>query len=215
MTTKIPKELKAYQSARREGSKAVVLEAAAELFLNNGFLRTSITEIAKKAGVSPATIYKAFGTKEALFISMMEREIQSTQVPVEALVSTFTDARQAVRTIAFLYKAVMTETRVPLMARLIGSEGKHLPHLIEPFLDAQGRGPTQSNGEALMRALADKGLLRSDRNIAFAVYQFVGMLDEVLLLHPQATGKVIDDIDDYIEDCVDMFCARYANTSDS
>jgi AcrR family transcriptional regulator len=53
-------------SRRRAGSEATqrrIVEAATELFLRDGYGRTSIEQIAEEAGVSPATIYKLFKNK--------------------------------------------------------------------------------------------------------------------------------------------------------
>ncbi len=51
---------------RREQSKEEIRKAAWELFSQFGVDRVSIADIARKAEVSPATIYNNFGSKEAL-----------------------------------------------------------------------------------------------------------------------------------------------------
>jgi AcrR family transcriptional regulator len=51
---------------RREQSKEEIRRAAWELFGQFGVEKVSITDIARKAGVSQATIYNNFGSKETL-----------------------------------------------------------------------------------------------------------------------------------------------------
>ena len=51
---------------RREQSKEEIRKAAWELFSQFGVDKVSIADIARKAGVSQATIYNNFGSKEAL-----------------------------------------------------------------------------------------------------------------------------------------------------
>ena len=51
---------------RKEQSKEDIRRAAWELFSQFGVDRVSIVDIARKAGVSQATIYNNFGSKEAL-----------------------------------------------------------------------------------------------------------------------------------------------------
>ena len=51
---------------RKEQSKEDIRRAAAELFAQFGVDKVSIASIARKAGVSQATIYNNFGSKEAL-----------------------------------------------------------------------------------------------------------------------------------------------------
>lgn len=50
----------------RQSRKAELIEAAMELFANNGFAGTSISSVANKAGVSKGLIYNYFENKEAL-----------------------------------------------------------------------------------------------------------------------------------------------------
>ena len=65
---------------RKEQSKEDIRMAAWELFSQFGVDKVSMTDVARKAGVSQATIYNNFGSKEAL-----AREFVTTMV--ESLVS--------------------------------------------------------------------------------------------------------------------------------
>ena len=63
---------------RKQQSKDEIRKAAWELFSQFGVDKVSITDIARKAGVSPATIYNNFKSKEALareFVSGMVEEL--------------------------------------------------------------------------------------------------------------------------------------------
>ena len=55
------------QSGRKAETQERILAAAMELFLRRGFERTSITQIAAKAGVSRAAVFWHFGDKLTLF----------------------------------------------------------------------------------------------------------------------------------------------------
>lgn len=55
---------------RTERKRRAILAAAAELFLRQGFERTSMDEVAALAGVSKQTVYAQFSSKDALFIAM-------------------------------------------------------------------------------------------------------------------------------------------------
>ena len=48
-----------------------ILDAAYELFRNNGFEKTSMAEINAKAGCSKPTLYSYFSSKEELFVDCM------------------------------------------------------------------------------------------------------------------------------------------------
>ena len=61
----MPKTKEQFKEIRSK-SKAAIMEAALELFANNGFHSTSITQIAKKAGISKGLMYNYFDSKENL-----------------------------------------------------------------------------------------------------------------------------------------------------
>ena len=60
---------------RRERRRAAVVEAARRLFLREGFSGTTIARIAKDAGVSEETVYKAFGNKIALVRAIRDQAL--------------------------------------------------------------------------------------------------------------------------------------------
>jgi len=58
-----------------------MFQAALEEFSRCGFHQTSVDSIAAKAGVSKATLYSHFGTKEALFLAVFEMVLKQTIKP--------------------------------------------------------------------------------------------------------------------------------------
>lgn len=56
----------------REGKRQLILDAALELFANNGYHRTSISAIAKSAGIAKGLLYNYFKSKEQLVIELMK-----------------------------------------------------------------------------------------------------------------------------------------------
>src|SRR5580692_1209845 len=53
---------------------SVVLDAAAECYLRLGVTKTTAADIAAAAGISRATLYRRFGSHEAIFLAVLERE---------------------------------------------------------------------------------------------------------------------------------------------
>jgi AcrR family transcriptional regulator len=62
---------------RKEQSKEDIRNAAWELFSQFGVDKVSMTDIARKAGVSQATIYNNFGNKEALAREFVTAAVES------------------------------------------------------------------------------------------------------------------------------------------
>jgi AcrR family transcriptional regulator len=75
--------------ARRPGrptlSDEQLLDIALDLFLENGFERTSIDAITAAAGMAKRTVYARYGDKETLFKAALGRAIDDWLVPVERL----------------------------------------------------------------------------------------------------------------------------------
>lgn len=56
-----------------EGRRERILEAAAEAFGRDGFVRTRMSSVAKSAGVAEGTVFHLFESKRALLIAVGER----------------------------------------------------------------------------------------------------------------------------------------------
>jgi TetR/AcrR family transcriptional repressor of mexJK operon len=69
----------------REGSSAkrgLILDAAQELFLTDGFARTKMDDIAARSGVTKRTAYDYYGDKQGLFAAVLERVIGRLDVSI-------------------------------------------------------------------------------------------------------------------------------------
>ena len=77
-----------------EVRKQEILDTALKLFGENGYEKTSITDIAKAIGVAQGLCYRYFPSKEALFDSAIE---QYADVLVEQFAYAETDDRKTLR----------------------------------------------------------------------------------------------------------------------
>jgi AcrR family transcriptional regulator len=79
---------RAYNSPRRQEqareTRKRILEAAQRLFASEGYVAATLPAVAREAGVSPATITVAFGTKLALLTALVRSEVRGDEesVPV-------------------------------------------------------------------------------------------------------------------------------------
>ena len=69
--------MKAYER-RKKRNKERLMQAALELFQVQGIKKTTTNDIARKAGVSPATVYNHFGSKEDLVRAAIEYFLNNT-----------------------------------------------------------------------------------------------------------------------------------------
>lgn len=63
---------------RRQQTRDVLVEAAAQVFAERGFEGASLEEIAERAGYSRGAIYKNFGGKDELFLAVSQRHNERT-----------------------------------------------------------------------------------------------------------------------------------------
>lgn len=80
------------KKAKGAGNLERILAAATRLFTRQGFHGTSTRDIAAEAGVSLGNIYNYFGTKEEIFVSLLERNerayFDQSQPLIKALTTT-------------------------------------------------------------------------------------------------------------------------------
>jgi AcrR family transcriptional regulator len=78
----------ARRNARGPSTREVILEAAFQLFLEQGYHGTSMRQVASRAGITPAAIYNHFQGKEALFVDLL-----SDRLPHHAVLGGLKTAR--------------------------------------------------------------------------------------------------------------------------
>ncbi|MFJ9613588.1 TetR/AcrR family transcriptional regulator [Streptomyces noursei] len=70
-----------------QGTRRLLLDAASELFAERGYERATVRDIAARAGVNQALLFRYFGSKKALFGEVMARggQEQLRSTPAERL----------------------------------------------------------------------------------------------------------------------------------
>jgi AcrR family transcriptional regulator len=61
------------QRLPREERRELLLDAATELFATHGYHGTDVASIAAKTGVTKVIAYRAFGSKQALYLTLLDR----------------------------------------------------------------------------------------------------------------------------------------------
>ncbi|WP_283138886.1 TetR/AcrR family transcriptional regulator [Rhizohabitans arisaemae] len=124
----------------RQGSpakRAAIVGAALQVFLREGYARTSVDAIAASAGVSKRTIYDYYGDKEQLFLSTL-KDTQSAQTAafqrlLERTLGHVDDIEAALTAFGreFATEIARSAERAAVM-RLMIAEASHFPALLEP-----------------------------------------------------------------------------------
>jgi AcrR family transcriptional regulator len=155
-------------SGRREAAgqtRLRVLHAARDLFADRGYAGTSVSEIARTAGVSVDTLYATVGRKPQLLLAVHDMELAGGASPVAALERDYVARMRAAPTAAEkigIYAAALTE-RLPRTAPLLASlraAGETDPECRQVYETVSER--RRANMRLLAADLRSTGELRDD-----------------------------------------------------
>lgn len=117
------------RSARK---RAAILDAAAEVFLECGYVGTSMDGVAARAGVSKQTIYKHFADKEGLFTALVLHAVEGVEARIGAASPVPLDPDDLVPTLRELAQrlhAAIVNPEVLRLRRLVAGEALRFPEL--------------------------------------------------------------------------------------
>lgn len=117
-------------SALRE----LYLQAAFETFLDKGYARAGIDEIARRARAGKMTFYRAFGSKEELFRLVVRRAILKVRDKLQAPLNTDGEPEQVLAALIERLHAGMTDPEYLQLLRLVVAETDRFPELGEALL---------------------------------------------------------------------------------
>ncbi|MCU0655859.1 MAG: TetR/AcrR family transcriptional regulator [Polyangiaceae bacterium] len=155
----------------REFDEDEVLDRALELFFRKGYEATSVQDLVEATGLARASLYGAFGDKQALYIRLLDRYLSKTP-PLDALLDENLPPREALAGLlrawvqatcpskgprgCFLQLAVNQQDDVPFARQRLEERSRHLQARLESFLAAaQRRGEigSERSPEALAHLL--------------------------------------------------------------
>ena len=124
---------------RSTRKRMAILDAATEVFLRDGYLGTSMDEIAALSGVSKQTVYKQFASKEALFIEIVSSMTTKTgdSVHTEIELEEGGDLSAYLQDYAYRQLTAVLTPRVMQLRRLVIGEVSRFPELAKVLYEAR------------------------------------------------------------------------------
>lgn len=150
-----------------------ILDAAQALFIAHGYGAVSMDAIARAAGVSKATLYAHFGSKDQLFATIIREACQSN-LTVQEFLPDESDVRTALMRLGGRMLRFLLEDRALAIHRVVISESLRFPELGRAFYESGPQMFIRVFGEWLAEQ-ARAGRLRVD-DPSRAVDHFAGML---------------------------------------
>jgi TetR/AcrR family transcriptional repressor of mexJK operon len=142
--------------------RSAILEAAEQVFLRDGYLGANMDELAALSGVSKQTVYAHFGSKEALFVELVESMtrgagdgVHTDDLPDP---SSAADLRLALSDYAVRQLTAVLTPRILRLRRLVIGEEVRFPQLARVLWENGPARAVDALGSHIAR-LADQGWL--------------------------------------------------------
>lgn len=156
------REKNSAKDLRRQEKNRQIVDAATQVFLEDGFSAASIDRIVERAGVSKRTLYNYYQSKEEIFIDVMEQQLG-------AFYKYFEPAQPAVRTLEGELRqigndllAIANAPETLAIFRNIAAEAQRFPSLASRFLEESCEKVIEGLAALLLRDAAQAGLRIDD-----------------------------------------------------
>jgi TetR/AcrR family transcriptional repressor of mexJK operon len=154
--------------------RQLVLDAAASLFMAHGYGSVSMDAVARTAGVSKATLYAHFSSKDQLFATIIGEACQERIALGELLPSDATDVRAALTAFGSRLLRFFVDERGLALHRVVIGESPRFPELGRAFYDS-GPATVISMFADWLAEASEAGRL-AITHPTVAAEQFIGML---------------------------------------
>lgn len=208
-TDEMSRAISTYHRRVADSNRTAILDAAAGLFLESGYDRTSLARVAEHAGVSKATLFKQFPTKSELFEATV---LAAGDTPDGKLLDPPPgDFHAGLVTLGMAYAELLTRPRMADLIRLVIAESPRFPELRERTFDF-GTLPALAALQRYFQAENAAGNSHvEDPDVAAP--QFLGMIATVVfwprLVHADwSLGD--DEVLRVIDEAARTMTARYA-----
>jgi TetR/AcrR family transcriptional repressor of mexJK operon len=191
-----------------------ILQAAQSVFVEKGYLGTSMDEVAALAQVSKVTVYKHFTDKHTLFIAVVTGAIEEAEQSTRSLVDHLgqsVDIEKDLRAFARQHIIDVTQPHLIKMRRMIIAEAGRYSGLAQIW---HRRGPEQAHHTlaAQIKQLVRRGILQvSDPLLAAQHLNYLILsvpINEAMFTgrdQPYSRGQ----LQRYADEAVRVFLAAY------
>lgn len=160
--------------------RELIIQAALTLFSQKGFRGTTTREIARQAGVSEATIFKHFATKEVLYSAIIDAKARAEEVLAAAAEAAA--ARDDASVLTAVARTIVGRVeKDPAFMRLLLYSALEGHALSEMFFTTQVRRTHQFLAEYLASRVREGALRPVDPLLA--ARGFIGTVVHYLLIH--------------------------------
>lgn len=205
-----PLSLAIASPAEASPKRSAILAAGARLFMGVGYASVSMDAIAKEAGVSKATVYAHFASKESLFGAIVGERCTAIAAQAEEIASHAASADGALREMGRLWMRFLLQPESVAIHRTVIAECARFPDLARAFYEA---GPGSGHAWLSRRIQEEQrhGRLRPDADPAVAADHMMGLMRGELYLRTVLGGPVPGEaaIGAVVDRAVEVFLRAY------
>ena len=169
-----------------------ILDAALELFSKGGYKATTTRSIAKKAEVNEVTVFRRFGSKEGLFLAVIDREAELVVEEADIRIPEPSDDLEKDLTEAGLQILPAMFRRAPFL-RLVMVEAANRPAVWKHMAKAPAGIISSITG--FFASAKKKGLLRQDVDPDVAALMFFSFFFRSMILRSFLGEDVFSKMD--------------------
>jgi len=193
---------------------AAVLAGARDVFLSHGFNAATTDMIQRAAGVSKATVYAKYPTKEALFSAVIEAECERLLVSVRASEQAAQSVQEALTHIGRSYLQLVLSPFALGLYRAVIADAPRFPALARRFYLAGPGRIIEMVAEQLDRAAlageVDLGTVGRAAAAAAFVNLVRGEPQMQSLTHPEAVASAAQR-DQWVLEAVTIFMSAFGS----
>ncbi len=142
---------------RSDARPAELVAAAQRCFSERGFAATRLEDVAARAGVSKATVYLYFESKEALFEAVVRAAVLPSLDQATALVDAFEGTTpDLIRAMLAVFEAAI-DGPFPAIAKMVIAESGNFPELAKMWANV-----VLKRGFGLMQKIIERGVARGE-----------------------------------------------------
>jgi AcrR family transcriptional regulator len=186
-----------------------VLTVASECFLANGYDGTSINVMAREAGISKESIYRYFGSKQELFLAVVERELQFYQDSMQESVTDYYEhpPEEALMHLAESAIRAVTSDRTMALRRLVFQMAVTQPK-VGAYYFRVGPELAYRNINKLLKHNIEEGRLKTEFEVDKLTHYFISMVLHTVTLEKECGVRkryTSKEIQDYCKEVVKDF----------
>jgi TetR/AcrR family fatty acid metabolism transcriptional regulator len=188
----------------------LILNAAIKVFAENGFFYSTVSQIAREAGVADGTIYLYFKSKEDILLQFFNRRTQEVFERFRTEAEKAGNAREKLVNLIRRHleefqhdraMAIVFQSEARVKSRLNGRLDKYVKELSKKYMDLVGE---------IIELGQAEGSIRKDVYISLAKRLVLGSVDEVISTWVNTGGHY--DMASMAEPLVDLYFKGIGST---